>query len=112
MQKLAEVAQRLGIPADDSLRLQLIVEELFTNTVTHGFRRDCAAPVTLSLSICPSGPLLRYADSAPAYDPTQAPEQAASDQATGGLGITLIRGMSRSYCYQRLEDRNISEILL
>lgn len=109
---LAEVAQRLGIPAEDSLRLQLIVEELFTNTVTHGFQQDCEAPVTLSLAASPSGPMLRYTDSAPAYDPTQAPDQTASDQATGGLGITLIRGMSRAYRYQRQGDRNVSEILL
>jgi serine/threonine-protein kinase RsbW len=112
MQKLAEVAQRLGIPADDSLRLQLIVEELFTNTVTHGFRQDCAAPVTLSLAVSPSGPLLRYADSAPAYDPSQAPEQVASGETSGGLGITLIRGMSQTYRYRRLGDRNVSEIQL
>lgn len=112
MQMLAEVAQQLDIPPDDSLRLQLIAEELFTNTVTHGFQQDCEAPVTLSLSTSPSGLMLRYTDSAPVYDPTQAPEQIASDHATGGLGITLIRGMSQAYRYQRLDDRNVSEILL
>ena len=112
MQTLVEIALRLGISADDSLRLQLVVEELFTNTVTHGFQQDCDASVTVNLSTSPAGHLLRYTDSAPAYDPTQAPEQAASDETTGGLGITLIRGMSQAYRYQRLDERNVSEILL
>lgn len=112
MRKLTEVAQQLGFPADVSLRLQLIVEELFTNTVAHGFRQDCEAPVTLSLAAGPSGPLLRYIDSAPAYDPTQAPAQVASGETSGGLGLTLIRGMSHAYRYRRLGDRNVSEIQL
>lgn len=109
---LVEDAQRLGISADVCLRLQLIAEELFTNTVTHGFRQDSDASVSLCLASTPLGIKLHYADSAPPYDPTLSPEQAASQDMEGGLGVTLIRGMSRDFHYERQQGRNICEILL
>lgn len=109
---LADSARRLGISEADSLRLQLIAEELFVNTVTHGFQRDCDAPVSFRLSNTPSGTTLRYADSAPPYDPTCRAEQTALAGVEGGLGVTLIRGMSRDFRYQRQSGQNICEILL
>ena len=46
---LAEaVCARQGVAAGDTLRLVLVLEELFTNTVMHGHRRDCDAPVLIA----------------------------------------------------------------
>lgn len=107
---LAEHADRLGIPADDGWRLQLLAEELFTNTVTHGYHGENDASVRLSLSR--RGDVLRlcYEDNAPAFDPTTTPQKSASDAEIGGLGITLIRGMCRAIRYQRQNDSNRIEI--
>lgn len=109
---LVAKAQLLGVSDEDSLRLQLIAEELFTNTVTHGFNGGSDTVVTLDLSVSPEGVRLRYTDTAPPCDPTTQPEQLASEESTGGLGITLIRGMSRVFSYQRLAGRNVCEITL
>ena len=112
MRLLVAEAQRLGIAEASSLRLQLIAEELFTNTVTHGFGRDSDTVVTLSLTLIPEGFRLRYADCAPPCDPTALPEQFASAETAGGLGVTLIRGMSRAFRYQRRDGQNVCEIEL
>jgi anti-sigma regulatory factor (Ser/Thr protein kinase) len=79
-------ARQLGVSDEDSRRLQLIAEELFTNTVAHGFGHDSEAPVRLELERHASGITLRYSDSAPAYDPTANPQQTASADKAGGLG--------------------------
>jgi len=109
---LVAKAQLLGVSDEDSLRLQLIAEELFTNTVTHGFGQDSDTTVTLSLALIPEGVRLRYADCAPPCDPTALPEQFASEDTAGGLGVTLISGLSRAFRYQRRDGQNVCEIEL
>ena len=108
--ELAEHADRLGIPADDGLRLQLLAEELFTNTITHGYRGDSDAQIHLRLSRNGGALHLHYEDKAPAFGPTPLPQRSASETEIGGLGITLIRGMCREFRYQRQNDSNLSEI--
>lgn len=110
MRELAEGARQIGIADEVGQRLQLIVEELFTNTVRHGFQGDGDTLVTCRLSAGPEGILLRYADAAPAYDPTGTTTQAASDNAVGGLGIALIRGFSRHFDYERQNGLNICTV--
>lgn len=112
MQALAEGTRQLGIAEDVTLRLQLIVEELFTNTVTHGHGGKGETPVNCRIMQAPSGILLRYADAAPAYDLNEAPEQTASEAVIGGLGIALIRGLSQDVHYVRQNGLNVCEILV
>ena len=109
---LAEDARKLGISEDIGLRLQLVVEELFTNTVAHGFGGDDDSTVDCRITEAPSGVLLRYADSAPAYDVNGTPDRTASEELIGGLGITLIRGFSQHVHYTRTNDQNVCEILI
>lgn len=112
MLALAEDTRQLGFSEDIVLRLQLIVEELFTNTVTHGHDGEGEAPVTCRITQLPSGILLHYTDAAPAYDLTGAPEQTASATLIGGLGIALIRGLSQQVHYARQDGLNVYEILV
>ena len=107
---LVAYACQLGVSDEDSRRLQLIAEELFTNTIAHGFGHDSEARVTLGLERHACGVTLRYSDSAPAYDPTATPQQTASADTAGGLGVTLIHGMCRDFRYRRQDGRNMCEI--
>ena len=65
---VAEQAAGLGVAADDSLRLQLVVEELFINTISHGHRGDSEGRVSLTLGRKNGGLTLRYEDDAPPFD--------------------------------------------
>jgi serine/threonine-protein kinase RsbW len=88
---------RHGIVHDDALRLTLIIEELFTNSVEHGYRGECDAPIQIELSVENGGVAVLYEDSAPRYDPLAAGARAPAgmtgtveSRPVGGLGVYLV----------------------
>jgi serine/threonine-protein kinase RsbW len=102
-----------GIAQSDALRLSIVVEELFTNTVLHGHAGGSDAPVRLSLRADASHLELSYEDSAPPFDPldhvARAPiDPAASltDRPIGHVGITLIVNMAERISYARADGCN------
>ena len=113
---LDDCAGRLGVAPDDVLRLQLIAEELFTNTVAHGHGGDSEAPVSLALGRDANGLCLQYSDAAPAFDPFddsfEIGRKLPSTAAIGGWGIELVRGMARACSYRREDGRNVIDIEL
>jgi serine/threonine-protein kinase RsbW len=97
----------------DGLRLTLVVEELFTNTVIHGHGGDSDAPVQLSLHAEPTRLVLTYEDTAPAFDPlaflAQAGIQTDDDVAAGAmscLGLRLVVNIASKVGYRREDGRN------
>ncbi len=109
---IAGKAEQLGISGDISLRLQLIVEELFTNTINHGYRGNGDTPVRVSLAIDNNGVALRYVDSAPAFNPFEIGPNFASTAEVGGQGLNLIRGLCRTCHYERQNGRNLVELVV
>lgn len=111
LDRLAELGTELGIAADDLLRLQLVVEELFINTISHGHQGESEQPVSLTLG-CRDGILtLRYADDAPPFDISKIGQNPRSTVEVGGQGLNLIHGMSKAIHYRRQEPKNITEIM-
>jgi serine/threonine-protein kinase RsbW len=107
----ARVCDTADVGRDACLRLALLVEELFTNTVAHGHGQDSEAPVTIALEVTPARIRLVYEDTGPAYDPFAqlAPPHDAMDvdeRAVGGLGIVLIAAMARDVEYRRADGKN------
>lgn len=122
MNMLAETASfvedfcaRHGIAHDDVLKLILVVEELFTNTVLHGYGGDCDATVRVVLTKASDGIALLYEDAAKPYDPLArlaarpqpAHDATAMSRAVGGLGVQLVaRLASRArYAYEDGHNR-------
>ena len=108
---LAEVCEAGGIGRAICLRVTLLVEELFTNTVVHGHRGDSEAPVYLQCEVAPGRIALVYEDTAPAFDPfahVELPDVAAGveDRPVGGLGVLLVSAMAQQVEYRRAGDRN------
>jgi len=100
-----------GLRREDTLRLLLIVEELFTNTVMHGYGGDSDAPVWIALEPARSGVTLSYEDEAPPHDPLSSftPMKTSAmlnEQPVGGLGVKLIRKLATDLSYRRERDRN------
>lgn len=102
-----------GIASADILRLTLIVEELFTNTVTHGYGKESDAPIHITLSADVGELALLYEDAASRYDPLARLSGSPSDLAAaldsrpiGGLGIHLVRQLTRSARYVHEDGRN------
>jgi len=102
-----------GVAASDGLRLSLVVEELFTNTVVHGHGGGSDAPVRLVLRADSSHLELSYEDSAPPFDPVAHaarspvdPAAAVADRPIGHLGLALVVDMAERISYLRQDDRN------
>ena len=100
--------QRHGVGHADALRLTLVVEELFTNSVVHGYRGDSDAPIRLVLAKDNDAVALLYEDCAPPYDPLSRSPEAATDpdatlgsRAIGGLGTLLVTQLAASARYAR-----------
>ena len=92
-----------------TLRVVLVLEELYTNTVTHGYPGDRDGPVWVTLASEAGAITVTYEDAAPAFDPlshTPGPAPPAEERAPGGLGLALVRGLCVSASYTRIGGRN------
>lgn len=99
----------VGADHSATLRVVLVLEELFTNTVTHGYSAGGEGPVWVTLAAGGSVIEITYEDAGPAFDPltgAPAPPLAPRGDAPGGLGLALVRGLSASATYARVGDRN------
>lgn len=95
----------------DCLRFNLVLEELFTNTVRHGHRGDSDAPVWITLSAAQDTVQVTYEDTAPPFNPYGKPPEASPDttirtRKPGGLGVLLTRRLAASGEYAYLYGRN------
>ena len=100
------------VARDACLRLNLILEELFTNTVRHGHRGDCDAPVWVALSRSGDAVVIVYEDKAPPFNPYSAlmdgpaPDTTVSMRRVGGLGVLLTKELAKSRDYAYVFGRN------
>jgi serine/threonine-protein kinase RsbW len=102
---------RVGRP--DLLRLTLIVEELFTNTVGHGYGGESDAPIYISLHVDGDAVGLLYEDAAPPYDPLSQLSGPAANLAAsvdsrpiGKLGVHLVRQLTDEASYVHEDGHN------
>ena len=103
---LAEAwARGAALPEVLVLRLVLVIEELFTNTIKHGYCGESNHPVHISLGCQDGMALLDYRDQGPLFDPIHTrpnlPKQSPPDQ-VGGMGLQLIQtlGCNASFVHE------------
>ena len=106
-----------GLAQDACLRLTLLVEELFTNTVAHGHGQDSEAPVRLVFDVAPGRVGLLYEDTGPPHDPFAAvalPDDTAEvdERPVGGLGLVLIAALASEVRYRREDGRNLISLAI
>ena len=108
---LGEVCAAAGLGRETGLRLTLLIEELFTNTVVHGHGADSEAPVRIECEVAPGRVALTYEDTGPEHNPFArviAPDADAGveERRVGGLGVLLVSAMAQQVEYRRAGDRN------
>lgn len=108
-------SQALPAEARDArLKLQLIAEELFTNSMRHGG----GGPVRLELQGSGDGRLeLRYQDSGPPYQPfarfdPESLKAPVEQRPVGGLGLLLIESLCESVEHEALPQGNCIRLSL
>ena len=114
---IAEMCAAAGFVRGACLKLTLLVEELFTNTIAHGHKQDSEAPVCLSFGVRPGRIALTYEDTAPPYDPfagVTPPDEATTveDRVVGGLGVLLVSAMAKDVEYRRVDGKNRVDLVV
>lgn len=104
-------AKRLGLDRDLTLKLELIMEELFLNSVRYGTRGAAGSDIYFSLHATPETVRLIYEDCGLAYDPFAAVDRSVLNEPierrrVGGLGILLVEGLAQTSRYARVGDCN------
>ncbi len=104
-----------GLSAHEAGRLELVLEELFVNSVRHGHGGECDSLIGASLRRDADSVFLRYVDEAPPFDPLSAatPELGNDPDArgVGGLGIHIARTYALRAEYRREGDLNVVELV-
>ena len=111
---IEDFGTRHGIDPSLALRLTLVLEELVTNTIEHGFGTENDAPIRVSLTASDARSVsLVFEDSAPPFDPLthlaqrpSAVHDAFDAQPLGGLGIHLVRSLASAACYAYVDGGN------
>jgi serine/threonine-protein kinase RsbW len=100
-----------GIERQHCLRLNLVLEELFINTVRHGHGGDCDAPVWMMLDADERSVHVIYEDTAPPFNPyarlpESPPDTTLEMRKIGGLGVLLTNELAAARDYAYLFGRN------
>lgn len=100
-----------GLARETCLKANLVIEELFLNTVKHGHRGGSDAPIWIGLTAGGGKVSLCYEDSAPPFNPfsratREMLEALAHTRKEGGLGVLLANSLTSSADYSYVFGRN------
>lgn len=108
-------AETEGFDPLDLYRINLALDELFTNTIEHGFAgRENEADISIAMRREGDTIVVRYEDNGPEFNPLQATEQDTEldllERPIGGLGLQLIASTFDAVSYERTDDRNVTTL--
>jgi serine/threonine-protein kinase RsbW len=108
---IEDFCRNAQVPRESCLKANLVVEELFLNTVKHGHRGGSDAPVWITLASEGGKVSLAYEDNAPPFNPfsraTREMLEALSEtRREGGLGVLLANSLTASADYSYVFGRN------
>ncbi|MDE0701998.1 MAG: ATP-binding protein [Acidimicrobiaceae bacterium] len=115
LERMASAVDEFGEQQDWSpevvFKVNLVLEELVINVMTHGSHEGLAE---IEVTVTSSEDLvsIRLSDNGIAFDPlTDAPDPevtgSVEDRHVGGLGVHLVRTMMDNVSYQRESGRNL-----
>lgn len=113
---VAGACLRLGLRHDTALRAKLVIEELFTNSVLHGYHSGDGM-IWLAAHNENNRTFIAYQDEAPAYNPfdenvatAQLMHAKTDNRPAGGLGVILVSHLADTVSYRYENRRNILEL--
>ncbi|MDN3576107.1 ATP-binding protein [Chitinimonas viridis] len=107
---LTQSCRALGLAQQEALRAQLVVEELFANTVHHGYRPDTPAEqalVWLEITRRADEVEICYLDAAQPYNPLLQDAHTVEHGQVGGVGCLLVKSLPSRCHYVWREGRNV-----
>jgi anti-sigma regulatory factor (Ser/Thr protein kinase) len=106
----AQFCREHSLGDDVEFDLNLVLEELFTNSVKHGGCAGMENAAQVRLQLLENGVYVEYSDRGRPFDPLTAPEPRLDapleERCVGGLGVHLARQIMRDLEYRRAGDWN------
>jgi anti-sigma regulatory factor (Ser/Thr protein kinase) len=103
-------AVRQALTHDTSAAVHLALEEVVTNILVHGYGGRPGGSIDVTVVVGPGEVVARVEDSAPPFDPRQAPApdfvSPLEQRRPGGLGLFLVQRLMDGIDYERVGDRN------
>ncbi|HUQ20682.1 MAG TPA: ATP-binding protein [Gemmatimonadaceae bacterium] len=108
---LADFAETYSLPEAVRRSVNVAVDELLANVVSHGTGRLAACSVTVDGTLDQDRLTVTLTDDGPPFDPFSqaAPDTTLSveDRPIGGLGIHLVRELMDEFSYERKDGHNV-----
>ena len=108
---LDTLAARCGLPADAVADMQVALDEILANAVTHGASAGGAREVRVAVTVRPDALEAEVADDGAPFDPLTAAEpdreSPLEHRRIGGLGIHFVRSLMSELRYRRVGRRNV-----
>lgn len=106
---------RNDLPPDLAFYLNLVLDELLTNTISYGYPAGGDHEIAVALDLREGEVFVRLADDGLPFDPfTEAPEpdleSDVDDRPIGGLGVHFVNTFMDDRSYRRDGDRNVIEL--
>ena len=100
----------IGLPTDSISRINICLDELFTNIVSYGFDDDLEHLIKFTLIVDHNLVTINIEDNGIPFNPLEKidpdfPENVESAK-IGGLGILIIRKLMDNVSYERKQNKN------
>lgn len=107
---LEEFGAANGIPAEQSLRFGLVLDELITNIISYGLAGRSDGTIRLAVEHRDGLLSAELVDDGPPFDPLAAdavpPDGDIETREIGGLGLTLVKTFMDRLDYRRVDGFN------
>ncbi len=110
-QLVTEFAEHHGLPSELVFRVTLVLEEIITNVISHGYEDEVEHEISVRLSWQDPDMKIEVEDDGRPFNPLEAPPpdivKPLAERQVGGLGIHLVREMMDKLEYRRENDKNL-----
>ena len=108
---LHEVTHQHEVPQNKAIALDQCLDEVLMNIVMHGGTSATNSPVNLSFELTQKEAAITVSDSGKPVDPVNAPPKprpmSLDEAEPGGLGLSIIKGLSNHLNYEFKDGRNV-----
>ena len=114
MQQVEEFLSTLELSPQAVYSSNLAIEEMATNIIKYGYDDQNEHLIELHVMIQSDEIVITLVDDGHEFNPLNAPvpdvTMDVTQRSPGGLGIHLIRTLTRQLCYERINGRNILKV--
>ena len=110
-EKIHGFSGQLGLTEKSNCKINLVLEELFTNIVSYGFSDQSEHQIQFTITHDNGRLTIQIEDDGIPFNPMDVSdpdlECTIEEREIGGLGIHLIKNLMDDVLYQRCEEKNI-----